>query len=135
MTYLIALISGSLFALGLGLGGMTQPARVIGFLDVAGAWDPSLAYVMAGAVGLTFLTLPAVLRRSKPILDQEFHLPRQQTIDSNLVIGAALFGIGWGISGYCPGPALVSLATLNPTLLVYVIFMLGGLWSGRVLRG
>ena len=135
MTYLIALISGSLFALGLGLGGMTQPARVIGFLDVAGAWDPSLAFVMAGAVGLTFLTFPAVLRLPKPILDQEFRLPRQKTIDSNLVIGSALFGIGWGISGYCPGPALVSLATLNPTLLVYVIFMLGGLWSGRVLRG
>jgi uncharacterized membrane protein YedE/YeeE len=135
MTYLIAVISGSLFALGLGLGGMTQPARVIGFLDVAGAWDPSLALVMAGAVGMTFLTFPAVLRRPKPILDQEFHLPRQQTIDSNLVVGAGLFGIGWGISGYCPGPALVSLATLNPTLVVYVIFMLGGLWSGRSLRG
>ena len=135
MTYLIAVISGSLFALGLGLGGMTQPAKVIGFLDVAGVWDPSLALVMAGAVGTTFLTFPAVLRRPKPILDQEFRLPRKQNIDSNLVIGAALFGIGWGISGYCPGPALVSLATLNPTLLVYVIFMLGGLWSGRSLRG
>ncbi|HZY33614.1 MAG TPA: DUF6691 family protein, partial [Rhodanobacter sp.] len=102
----IAFAAGLLFGLGLSLGGMTQPAVVLGFLDIFGAWDPRLVFVMAGAVLTTAVGYRLVLRRPRPLLAERFQWPTSRRIDVRLVGGAALFGIGWGIAGYCPGPAL-----------------------------
>ena len=131
MQYLSALLAGGLFALGLGLGGMTNPEKIIAFLDVFGRWDPSLLFVMGGAVGLTFFLFPRILGRPKPILDSHFQVPGKLPIDRRLILGASLFGVGWGLAGYCPGPALVSLVTLNPGVIVFVIFLVLGLGIGR----
>ena len=127
MRHLTALLSGWLFALGLGISGMTRPEKVIGFLDVFGNWDPSLLWVMGGAVSLTLLLFAPILRRPRPVLESRFHVPVSRTIDRRLVFGASLFGIGWGLSGYCPGPALASLVVLNPGTVVFVLFLLLGL--------
>ena len=134
MTRAAAFAFGIVFALGLGLSGMTQPGRVMGFLDVAGDWDPTLAFVMGGAVLVGLLTFPRILRRPRPLLDDHFALPTRTAIDAPLLIGAALFGVGWGLSGYCPGPALVSLVTLSPAVLVFAASMGLGLVAGRRLR-
>jgi hypothetical protein len=123
---LAAFFSGLAFALGLGVAGMTQPAKVVGFLDVAGRWDPSLALVMGGAVLVTLVAFAVILRRRAPLLARRFDLPTQTRVDRPLVIGAVIFGLGWGLSGVCPGPALVSLATLTPASLVFVGAMLVG---------
>ncbi|KRE85911.1 hypothetical protein ASG75_10185 [Rhodanobacter sp. Soil772] len=124
----IAFASGLLFGLGLSLGGMTQPAVVLGFLDIFGAWDPRLVFVMAGAVLTTAIGYRRVLRRSRPLLAERFQWPTSRRIDTRLVGGAALFGIGWGIAGYCPGPALASLGAGAPALLVLVACMIAGWW-------
>jgi uncharacterized membrane protein YedE/YeeE len=131
MRLLSAFVLGLIFALGLGVGGMTQPTKVIGFLDVAGQWDATLAFVMGGAVTVSLVLFPLILKRSHPVLAERFFLPVKQRIDVPLVLGAALFGIGWGLSGYCPGPALVSLVTASRPVLVFVAFMAGGLYLGR----
>ena len=124
----IAFVAGLLFGLGLSLGGMTQPAVVLGFLDIFGAWDPRLVFVMAGAVLTTAIGYRLVLRRSRPLLAERFQWPTSRRIDARLVGGAALFGIGWGIAGYCPGPALASLGAGAPALLVLVACMIAGWW-------
>ena len=124
----IAFAAGLLFGLGLSLGGMTQPAVVLGFLDIFGAWDPRLVFVMAGAVLTTAIGYRLVLRRSRPLLAERFQWPTSRRIDTRLIGGAALFGIGWGIAGYCPGPALASLGAGVPALLVLVACMIAGWW-------
>ena len=124
----IAFAAGLLFGLGLSLGGMTQPAVVLGFLDIFGAWDPRLLFVMAGAVPTTAIGYRLVLRRPRPLLAERFQWPTSRRIDVRLVGGAALFGIGWGIAGYCPGPALASLGAGAPALLVLVACMIAGWW-------
>jgi uncharacterized protein len=124
----IAFAAGLLFGLGLSLGGMTQPAVVLGFLDIFGAWDPRLVFVMAGAVLTTAIGYRLVLRRSRPLLAERFQWPTSRRIDARLMGGAALFGIGWGIAGYCPGPALASLGAGAPALLVLVACMIAGWW-------
>jgi uncharacterized membrane protein YedE/YeeE len=130
---LSAFACGLLFALGLGLAGMTQPAKVIGFLDVFGAWDPTLALVMGAAVAVTLLAFPRILRRPSAVLGEPFVLPTRSAIDAPLLLGAGLFGIGWGLAGYCPGPAVVSLLTFSPAVLVFVAGMgLGLLLGGRL---
>lgn len=131
MKLLTAFVLGLLFAIGLGVGGMTQPAKVIGFLDVSGRWDATLAFVLGGAVSVTVVLFPLVLKRVRPVLAERFVLPVKRRIDLPLVLGAALFGVGWGLSGYCPGPALVSLATGSRPLFVFVGFMACGLYVGR----
>lgn len=130
MKQLSVFFCGWLFALGLGVAGMTQPSKIIGFLDVTGAWDPSLMFVMGGAVLLGLVAFPWVLKRPSPVLEERFALPDKSAIDRSLLIGAALFGVGWGLSGYCPGPALVSLVTFTPSVLVFVLSMLAGLGIG-----
>ena len=135
MKQLSALFCGWLFAVGLGIAGMTQPTKIIGFLDVAGAWDPSLLFVMGGAVGLGLGSFAWVLSRRSPVLEDRFLLPEKTAIDPALLGGAALFGIGWGLSGYCPGPALVSLVTGNVSVIVFVAAMLAGLGIGQWLVG
>lgn len=106
--HLAAFGAGALFAIGLALSGMTKPSKVIGFLDVAGRWDASLGLVMTAAVAVTFVAYRIIRRRSAPLFDAKFHLPTRKDIDGRLVVGAALFGVGWGLGGYCPGPALVA---------------------------
>lgn len=110
---LAALAAGLLFGLGLAVSQMTDPAKVLNFLDVAAAWDASLLFVMAGAVGVTVVGFPWVLRRGAPRFDDRFHLPARRAVDGALVAGAALFGVGWGLAGYCPGPALASVGLGN----------------------
>lgn len=124
MTGLVAFASGLLFALGLGIGGMTKPSKVIGFLDVAGDWDPSLAFVMGAALVVYGVTARVVLRRDRPLFDAKFFLPTRKQIDAPLVVGAMLFGVGWGLSGYCPGPAIVSSVTGATDTLVFTAAMI-----------
>ena len=122
-----ALVAGLVFALGLGLGGMTQPAKVIGFLDVGGDWDPSLACVMAGALLVHGLLVRLVLRRPAPVLAPRFVLPSRSDLDRPLIAGAALFGVGWGLGGFCPGPAVTALGGGMPEAVVFVSAMLAGM--------
>lgn len=128
MKIAIALVAGLVFGLGLSLGGMTQPAVVLGFLDLFGAWNPRLVFVMGGAVLTTAIGYRLVFRRGRPLLEPGFQLPTAHTFDARLVGGAALFGIGWGIAGYCPGPALASLTAATPSLAVLVATMVAGWW-------
>lgn len=130
-----ALVAGALFALGLAISGMTEPAKVTAFLDVTGAWDPSLAFVMGAAI-LVHLPLVRIARQRKaPLFGDAFHWPRQHGIDVKLVFGSAIFGVGWGLSGYCPGPALTSLVAGGVPVLAFVGAMLAGLlltrWATR----
>ena len=127
MTSLIAVLSGFIFSLGLGLGGMTQPGRVIGFLDFFGSWDPTLMAVMAGAIVVYATGFHVITRKPKPMFSDVFHTPPKSRIDRALVVGSALFGIGWGIAGYCPGPALVSLTTLSRPAFIFVFAMVVGI--------
>lgn len=120
-------LSGLLFGIGLGIAGMTQPAKVVAFLDLFGAWDPSLAFVMAGAIAVHAIAYRLVRRRARPLFDVRFHLPTRTDLDRRLLVGSALFGIGWGIGGYCPGPGLVSLVTLGSNALVFVLAMTTGM--------
>lgn len=127
--YLIGLV----FGLGIAVSGMIDPAKVLNFFDVAGTWDPSLAFVMCGAVVVTYLGYRIVLARSRPLLDDHFHLPKASAIDARLVGGAAVFGAGWGIAGFCPGGALPALGTGRPEVLLFVTAMLAAILITRAL--
>jgi uncharacterized membrane protein YedE/YeeE len=107
---------------------MINPARVIGFLDVAGRWDPTLLLVMAGALAVTMPIFPVILRRSKPLLAAQFNLPIKTQVDPPLILGAVIFGAGWGLAGFCPGPALAALASGSRGVILFVIAMLLGQW-------
>ena len=122
----LALLSGAIFALGLGVSGMTRPAKVLDFLDVTGAWDASLAFVMMGAIGLNVVVYRLILRRAAPIFGGVFALPTRRDVDVRLLAGAGLFGVGWGLAGYCPGPGVVSLAAGQIGALVFVAMMIAG---------
>jgi len=124
---LAALLSGLLFGVGLGVSGMTRPEKVAGFLDVTGRWDASLAFVMAGAIAVHTLLYRLVRRRPSPIFDEKFHVPTRRDLDGKLLFGAALFGVGWGLGGFCPGPALVSAAAGQGSALLFVAAMLAGM--------
>ena len=125
---------GLCFAMGLGVSGMTQPAKVLAFLDVTGSWDPSLAMVMLGAVGVHLLAVRLqILPRGAPLWGGRFELPPMTRIDARLLAGAAIFGIGWGLGGMCPGPALTDLASLTWQPFVFVLAMLIGMAAVRVL--
>lgn len=117
---LIALFAGLLFGLGLSISQMVDPARVLGFLDIAGTWDPTLLFVLGGAVGVTIISFRFILQQPAPIFASKFSLPTKTDIDRPLIAGAALFGIGWGIAGYCPGPGTTALVlgAWNPILFV-----------------
>ncbi|MFK7859516.1 MAG: DUF6691 family protein [Granulosicoccus sp.] len=123
------LVAGLLFGVGLLVSGMANPAKVLNFLDVLGHWDPSLAFVMAGAVACTVVGYPLVQRKSHPVFSTSFDMPTRRDIDKQLVVGAMLFGFGWGVSGYCPGPLWTSLAGLAPGTFVFAAFMLVGMWG------
>ena len=134
MNAAVAFLSGLLFALGLGVGGMTKPAKVLAFLDVAGNWDPSLALVMAGAIAVYAPASRWALRRSAPLCAARFQVPTRRDLDAPLIVGAALFGAGWGLAGYCPGPALVSLASGASGVVLFVAAMLAGMGIERLRR-
>jgi uncharacterized membrane protein YedE/YeeE len=127
MQALAGLFSGLLFGAGLALSGMTQPSKVIGFLDLTGDWDPSLAFVMGGAIAVFAPLYRVILRATQPVYVQQFVISASRQIDAPLVVGAAIFGAGWGLGGYCPGPALVALGTLAPEAVVFVLSMLAGM--------
>ena len=133
--YLASSAAGLLFGFGLALSGMTRPRKVLGFLDVAGHWDPSLAFVLGGAVVVATIAFRVVLRRNAPLLAASFDLPKNRAIDAPLIGGALLFGIGWGIAGYCPGPALAQLAAPNRETLYFLPAMIAGWWLYRVTAG
>lgn len=128
---LASLGAGLLFGLGLAVSQMANPAKVLAFLDVAGAWDPSLALVMAGAVTVTWIGYRLSLGQAKPVLCESFRLPTTTAIDARLIIGAAIFGIGWGLAGLCPGPAVTSIAFLQTETLYFLPAMLAGLFLAR----
>lgn len=118
---------GLLFGLGLLLSGMTDPGKVIGFLDLAGAWDPSLAFVMGGAIAVGFFAFGLARKRTLSLLGGALHLPTASQIDRRLVIGSLVFGAGWGLAGFCPGPGVVSMAAGQPKALSFVLAMLAGM--------
>ena len=122
-----AFIAGLVFGLGLILSEMVNPKRVRGFLDITGDWDPTLVFVMGGAVLVTAIGFRLVFLRDKPWFSDTFSVPGNRLIDHRLVLGAVLFGIGWGIAGFCPGPAIVGLATLNLDILIFVLAMIAGM--------
>ena len=126
-----ALVSGALFGVGLSMSGMVNADRVLGFLDVFGSWDPTLMFVLGGAVMTTLALFPLIRRAGKPVLDACFHLPASTQVDRRLVFGSAIFGIGWGLAGYCPGPALAGLGVLSTEALIFVPAMLAGMLLAR----
>lgn len=123
---LIALIAGIFFGLGLTISEMVDPARVIGFLNITGNWDPTLALVMATALLVALPSFTFILRCHRPLCADKFSLPDKKNIDMPLIIGASLFGVGWGLGGFCPGPAITALVTLSPDVIVFVLAMLTG---------
>lgn len=130
-----ALLSGLVFGLGLVISGMTQPARILGFLDVFGVWDPTLAFVMGGALVIALPGFYLARSRKRPLLAPQFRWPTRKDIDAPLVVGAVLFGVGWGLVGLCPGPAIVNLATFMPQVFLFVVAMAVGMvaldaWQG-----
>ncbi|MCH4813554.1 MULTISPECIES: DUF6691 family protein [Vreelandella] len=135
MKTLMGYLAGLLFGLGLAIGGMTDPTRVLNFLDVFGDWDPTLMFVLGGAVTTTFIGYRLVLRRSQPLFAQAFQLPTRRDLDGRLMGGAVLFGIGWGLSGYCPGPAFASFAGLTTPLMAMLLSMIGGWWLAKRFSG
>lgn len=132
---LAALASGLLFGAGLALSGMMDPEKVLGFLDFAGAWDPSLAFVLGGAVGVSALGYAVKARMERPALADRFEVPTNRSLDARLIGGAALFGIGWGLAGFCPGPALAGLTLGLPQIVLFVAAMLAGMGLYRFTIG
>lgn len=133
MSFLVNLGLGLLFGAGLVISGMSDPAKVLNFLDLFGTWDPSLAFVMGGAVLVAFVGYRVVLRRDAPLADDRFHLPGQSAIDAPILIGPAIFGVGWGLGGFCPGPALTALGLGEAGTLAFVPAMILGMWAARAL--
>lgn len=131
MTLFMIGIAGSLFGAGLVLSHMVEPQRVLGFLDITGNWDPTLMFVMASALAVTLPAFRLVLKRAEPVMSGEFCLPTKTKVDGRLILGAALFGVGWGLAGYCPGPAVTALS-LNWTEPGWMVAgMLAGGWAGK----
>jgi uncharacterized membrane protein YedE/YeeE len=132
MAIVLQFVVGLVFGFGLLLSGMSDPAKVLNFLDLGGIasgnWDPSLAFVMAGAVAVTFVGFRFVLQRSRPLFAERFHLPTKRELDLRIVAGPAIFGVGWGLAGFCPGPALTALGFGSRAAFIFVAAMLTGMW-------
>ena len=135
MAVLLQFIVGLIFGLGLIVSGMSNPAKVLNFLDFAairtGTWDASLAFVMAGAIVVTFAGYKLALRRPQPVFGERFYLPTREDIDARVIAGPAIFGVGWGLGGFCPGPAITALGFGTKAALIFVIAMLAGMWLAR----
>ena len=133
MSFPVNLGLGLLFGVGLVVSGMTDPAKVLNFLDLAGTWDPSLAFVMGGAVLVAFFGYRLVFSRGRPVVGGRFHLPEWTEIDRRVVVGPAIFGFGWGLAGFCPGPAITALGLGATGTLAFVPAMFAGIWAARLL--
>ncbi len=129
---LAAFLSALLFGVGLGVAGMTLPEKVIGFLDVTGHWDPSLAFVMVGAIAVHGLSYRLITKRESPMLTPNFQIPTKRQIDPKLILGSVLFGVGWGLGGFCPGPAIVGVVSGTPSVLVFLASMIIGVYLHRI---
>lgn len=127
-------IVGLIFGVGIAVSGMINPAKVLNFFDVAGTWDPSLAFVMGGALITTALGYRLVLRRDAPVIEATFQLPTARGIDARLIGGSAVFGVGWGIAGFCPGAAVPALGSGKWEVALFVAALLAGLWVARMIR-
>lgn len=123
-----ALFAGMVFGLGLSVAQMIDPAKVIGFLNVFGAWDPSLAFVMGGGLAVNFILTPLIFKQARPWLADYFRLPAKTEIDRRIVLGGLIFGAGWGLAGYCPGPMLTSLSFADGSILTIILAYLAGTW-------
>ena len=134
MKNILALFSGSIFGLGLTISSMTNPDKVLGFLDLFNNWDPSLAFVMGGAIIITAPLLFVLTKNKNLILSKEIHLPTNKEIDKKLIIGSLIFGAGWGLVGLCPGPAISSLALLEVPSIIFVIFMFIGFYCSKFIK-
>ena len=135
MSFLVNLGLGLLFGVGLVVSGMSDPAKVLNFLDLFGTWDPSLAFVMGGAVIVAFFGYRLVFARGEPVVGDTFHLSDVSQIDRRVVVGPAIFGLGWGLSGFCPGPALTTIGLGEPGTLAFVPAMIAGMWAARIATG
>jgi len=133
MRNLLTLLTGMLFGTGIAISGMINPAKVLNFFDVAGAWDPSLAFVMGGAVVVAFIGFRIVLRRTRPVFEPTFKVPSNRAPDARLLIGSGVFGIGWGIAGFCPGGALPALGTGNLDVILFVAALIVGMVFTRMI--
>ena len=135
MSVLVQFAIGLLFGLGLVVGGMSDPAKVLNFMDIAaipaGTWDPSLAFVMGGGIAVTLVGYRFVFKRSKPIFGEKFHLPSSNELDARIISGPAIFGVGWGLAGFCPGPAFTALGGGTTAALTFVVAMLTGMFVAR----
>lgn len=131
MRLVSAYLIGLVFGVGIAISGMANPAKVLNFFDVAGSWDPSLILVMGGALVVTFIGYRMVLRRPAPLIDLKFHLPDNSRIDARLLGGAAVFGVGWGIAGFCPGGALPALGTGRIDVFAFVAALIAGIFVAK----
>jgi len=134
-TNVTAFIVGAVFAIGLGISGMTMPSKIVGFLDFTGAWDASLALVMVGAIAVYSIMFRLAVRRPAPLFAAGFGIPGRADIDPPLLAGAALFGVGWGLGGFCPGPAIVSLAWTAAPVVIFVAAMCAGMYLHTLVSG
>lgn len=134
MPIVIAGLIGMIFGAGIALAGMINPAKIFNFFDIAGTWDPSLAFVMGGALIVTGIGYRLVWKRKAPIFDVAFHVPTRRDLDPALIGGSALFGVGWGIAGFCPGGAIPALGLGEPQAFLFVAAMLAGIWGMRLIR-
>ncbi|MDG1169268.1 MAG: YeeE/YedE family protein [Sulfitobacter sp.] len=134
MRLILSYIIGLIFGIGISISGMANPAKVLNFFDIAGSWDPSLAFVMGGALIVTFIGYRVVLKRPAPMMDSGFHLPTRKDLDLRLIGGSALFGVGWGIAGFCPGGALPALGTGRSEVLIFVGALVVGILAGKLLQ-
>lgn len=132
MRLISAFLVGLIFGVGIAVSGMINPAKVLNFFDVAGTWDPSLIFVMGGALITTFLGYRFVLRRPAPLLEPKFMLPTARDIDARLIGGSAVFGLGWGIAGFCPGAALPALGSGKWEVVAFVVALIAGIWVARM---
>lgn len=132
MKLIYALLTGLVFGVGIAISGMINPAKVLNFFDVAGTWDPSLAFVMAGAMLVTFIGYRLVWRRNAPLFGSGFQIPASKTIDARLIGGSAIFGIGWGIAGFCPGAAIPALGTGRWEALLFLVAVIAGIYARRL---
>ena len=134
MRLVVCYLIGLVFGVGISISGMANPAKVLNFFDIAGQWDPSLAFVMGGALIVTFVGYRVVLKRSGPVMGAQFQLPTRRDLDLPLIGGAGVFGIGWGIAGFCPGGALPALGTGNPNVFVFVAALLAGIIAAKAVQ-
>lgn len=134
MRLILCYLIGLVFGVGISISGMANPAKVLNFFDIAGRWDPSLAFVMGGALVVTFVGYRFILKRPAPFLSSRFQIPTRRDIDLSLVGGAAIFGIGWGIAGFCPGGAIPVIGTGRSEVLVFVAALVSGIFAAKLIR-